>query len=428
VSGLNLRIACLGDSITFGQGSADGNGYRADLLQLLSGSNVLFIGSQRNGEMSNNQNEGWSGYNIAGVTLKAPNIYQGKPNVVLLHLGTNDMHIAGQDVAGAPQRLSALIDQIFNNCPDVTIIVASIIMSQSNDAAYTKIPTYNEAISALIATKIAAGAKLVHIDMQNILTSSDYVDSLHPNSKGYAKMANAWLSGIQAAASLITEPSAVFQGVLLDLAQGSAKAPVDTVPASCVGTITWNGKNNIGKGPNIGISDTNSDSSPRWKGSPNYAQGIVRPPTWRIQTTIGPFGPDNGSKVVMIDMDGDGYADYVRISDNGQADGYKNPGPGGGEWAFLGTLHAGTNGDVPSSQPSKVHLAEIDGNGKGDYIVSSKSTSPILAIIAHMKLLQAPFVVNMDIYKMAQRGRRALKKPDCPFSASDSFSLSEADH
>lgn len=47
-----------GASITFGINSSDGNGYRKDLLDLLAGNPVNYIGTQHGGTMSNNACEG----------------------------------------------------------------------------------------------------------------------------------------------------------------------------------------------------------------------------------------------------------------------------------------------------------------------------------------------------------------------------------
>jgi hypothetical protein len=57
-NGVNLRILPLGDSITYGAGSSDGNGYRLALQNMLSGNNVQYVGSQHSGSMANNSNEG----------------------------------------------------------------------------------------------------------------------------------------------------------------------------------------------------------------------------------------------------------------------------------------------------------------------------------------------------------------------------------
>jgi len=56
--GIELRIQPLGDSITYGTKSSDNNGYRLQLLNDLSGSKVVYVGSVRNGDMADNFNEG----------------------------------------------------------------------------------------------------------------------------------------------------------------------------------------------------------------------------------------------------------------------------------------------------------------------------------------------------------------------------------
>ena len=61
--GTELRILPLGDSITYGFQSTDGNGYRLRLQEDLSGSKLLFVGDpqRQGGNMANNQNAGTYG-------------------------------------------------------------------------------------------------------------------------------------------------------------------------------------------------------------------------------------------------------------------------------------------------------------------------------------------------------------------------------
>ena len=58
--GTELRILPLGDSITYGIQSTDGNGYRLRLQEDLSGSKLLYVGDpqRQGGNMANNQNAG----------------------------------------------------------------------------------------------------------------------------------------------------------------------------------------------------------------------------------------------------------------------------------------------------------------------------------------------------------------------------------
>src|SRR5689334_13802099 len=58
-----LRVMPLGDSITWGVGSPSGNSYRSFLANKLTaeGHTLDFVGSGRNGTMSDPDNEGHSG-------------------------------------------------------------------------------------------------------------------------------------------------------------------------------------------------------------------------------------------------------------------------------------------------------------------------------------------------------------------------------
>ncbi len=61
-----IRLMPLGDSITWGLQSSTGNGYRGPLWSELAadGHPLDFVGTVRNGSMSDPDNEGHSGYRI----------------------------------------------------------------------------------------------------------------------------------------------------------------------------------------------------------------------------------------------------------------------------------------------------------------------------------------------------------------------------
>jgi lysophospholipase L1-like esterase len=86
--GVTLRMLPLGDSITWGFQSSDGNGYRLDLKNLLSGNQVIYVGSQQSGSMANNENEGHPGALIDQIATYAQASLPDRPNVVLLMAGT----------------------------------------------------------------------------------------------------------------------------------------------------------------------------------------------------------------------------------------------------------------------------------------------------------------------------------------------------
>ncbi|KAK6980924.1 lipolytic enzyme [Favolaschia claudopus] len=169
--GLNIRLLPLGDSITWGFTSSDGNGYRAALHDLLQpGNTVDFIGSLKSGTMVDNDNEGHIGAIIEQIAQSATNALAlpARPNVVLLMAGTND--VLDNISSGAPAQLSTLIDTIFPT-------------GQAN----------------MVNTRKAAGQHILLASMASVL-SSDLIDGIHPTDAGYVKMANAWFPVIQQAA------------------------------------------------------------------------------------------------------------------------------------------------------------------------------------------------------------------------------------
>lgn len=197
--GVELRVMPLGDSITFGFKSSDGNGYRLRLEQDLSGSNLLYVGSVQSGNMADNFNEGHSGATINQISGFASNSLSDRPNVVLLHAGTNDMNNSPptDPYSSAPDRLGALIDQIFAACPDAAILVAQIINAANADTE-ARIQTFNNAVPGVVAQRANAGHHVMVVDFRSV-TVSDLQDGLHPSDQGYQKMGDIWFSGIQAA-------------------------------------------------------------------------------------------------------------------------------------------------------------------------------------------------------------------------------------
>lgn len=86
-----LRIMPLGASITQGVGSTDGNGYRKLLRSQLrfKGWKVNMVGSKKNGEMADNDNEGHPGKVINEVHEAFINSKSSlMPNLVLINAGT----------------------------------------------------------------------------------------------------------------------------------------------------------------------------------------------------------------------------------------------------------------------------------------------------------------------------------------------------
>jgi lysophospholipase L1-like esterase len=212
-NGTPCAIMPLGDSITFAD-LAPGAGYRVELFHqsLVNLQNITFVGSQMNGPPTvdgkpfPNQSEGHSGYVISGGAngiseLTDASLAKYKPNIVLLMIGTND--VAGnRDLANAPARLGALLDQIVRGAPSALLVVAKIVPTKT-DALNTRVQMFNAAIGPLVEQRVGAGKHIAMVDMYAALTANaNYKtellrDELHPTLVGYQVMGRTWYAAIR---------------------------------------------------------------------------------------------------------------------------------------------------------------------------------------------------------------------------------------
>jgi lysophospholipase L1-like esterase len=332
--GVTLRILPLGDSITYGFRSSDGNGYRLDLENLLSGNPVDFIGSLTNGNMADNHNEGHSGATIAQIAGYATLSLPDRPNIVLLHAGTNDMNNAPPvDPTNAPARLGAMIDAILAACPDAAVLVAQIIPA-SNPTTNSLVQAYDAAIPSVVQARASAGKHVLLVDMYDALTQSDLFDGLHPNDGGYAKMAGVWLTGIEKAAGLgwVRTPVQVPN-------------PVGGGGVACSGNPIWLPQGEIATG--LGAMDMTFST------------------VWSPQGQVA-SGAGSASQVRFGDIDGDGRDDYLLVYDSGAVDLYLNTlGPGGDiVWVLYPQIATG----IPDLDGAGVRFADVNGDGRDDYL------------------------------------------------------------
>ncbi|MFJ1959067.1 ricin-type beta-trefoil lectin domain protein [Streptomyces microflavus] len=241
----SLRLMPLGNSITWGVGSPSGNSYRGFLWNQLAaqGHALDFVGSGRNGPMSDPDHEGHSGWRIDQITSIADSVLsQYRPNVITLEIGTNDLN-GDYQVPTAPDRMSALIDQLLRSAPDATVLVGTVIVSTSPTEEANR-PTFNQKLTQIVQSKAAAGKHVRLIDM-SALTSADLSDALHPNDNGFSKMADAFAAGVRAAdvAGWIAPPVSLggairsgIEGKCLDVKDGSSANGTAAQIWSCNGT------------------------------------------------------------------------------------------------------------------------------------------------------------------------------------------------
>ena len=192
----------LGDSITRGVKSSDEGGYRSQLFKLIVAANqkvtFYWLVEQRTdagvGTAFPRMHEGHSGWTISQLVATDPQVprWSGKPNIVLLHIGTND--IGSRDPAGMATRLEALLDKIAQNGPDALIVVAQITAARTDNDIRD---AYNAKIPGIVQSHAAKGQHIISVDVNKIPMAGLSSDGVHPNDQGYAYMAGVWYAAIK---------------------------------------------------------------------------------------------------------------------------------------------------------------------------------------------------------------------------------------
>jgi lysophospholipase L1-like esterase len=143
------------------------------------------------GETFPRAHEGHSGWTIQQIDGIVPDpALNVAPHIVLLHIGTNDMY---QGANGAPDRLSALIDQILTDLPDALLVVSNIIPFPGQVGA---VNTFNSAVPGIVDARKNAGKHILFVDQFMGFPTSELGDGVHPNQAGYSRMAGKWYAAI----------------------------------------------------------------------------------------------------------------------------------------------------------------------------------------------------------------------------------------
>jgi lysophospholipase L1-like esterase len=240
ISGRPVKIMPLGDSITWGVGSSTTSSYRLGLWQRLvtgAGLAVDFVGSGQSGALPDTDNEGHSGWRIEQLTASIDGwLAATTPDVVLLHIGTNDMN-QNFDIANAPARLAALVDHIQATAPGVELFVAQIIPAR-DATVESRIAAFNAALPAVLQSK---GTHVHVLNMHGVVTTADLADGLHPSAAGYDKMGAAWFGALQAVPVALnpTGPALGAPVALINPGSGRCLDVTGANTAAGTPTIIW---------------------------------------------------------------------------------------------------------------------------------------------------------------------------------------------
>lgn len=233
---------------------------------------------------------------------------------MLLHAGTNDVGVTPD----APQQLTKLVDKILSQCPDATVLVATI-MHRGDADIDAKTIDYNNEVRKIVDAR--QGQHVYLVDQYSAILPGDPVDRIHPTPAGYDKMAEVWSTAIQ---------QVIGMGLIQDPVAGTGGPGMRQ---TCTGTLFWNPFGELLNGGALGAD----------------------------------LDQDGAHAVQFADLNADGRDDFIWIGPNGEVTAYVNGGPAAdGHWIWYpqpSNIAGGVGGER-----GEIHFADLTGDGRAEYL------------------------------------------------------------
>ncbi len=208
------RIMPLGDSITRGwYGSSHDWGYRKPLYDFLTGAgyNFDFVGIKNDGSFpdpSHEGRDGWQANELLNGRTSVPAegkladwLIADEPDVILLHIGTNDVSWNDINFNDVNEILDVIDEYEISSGRHITVVLALIINRRIDSPAVKRANTtqFNIDVYNMAMNRIADGDDIIIVDMESVLSYDigvDMADEVHPNDNGYIKMAAVWYDAL----------------------------------------------------------------------------------------------------------------------------------------------------------------------------------------------------------------------------------------
>jgi lysophospholipase L1-like esterase len=219
-----LRIMAIGASTTRGDESFDNNGFRRPIREHLVaiGNPVNYVGTQRVGNMSDNEIEAYPGARLDMMHHHAEQVVpRTKPNIFLVNLGANDC-FQHWDIPNFYKRYYSFVDYLLKASPRATIIMGTLLPSTETERfnGAEDIAEVNRQMHRLHKIFQAEGKPVVMADMtgpDGIQTTDLASDGMHPVSSAYIRMGQIMLRAIfEANARGFLRPAEPVHGILQD--------------------------------------------------------------------------------------------------------------------------------------------------------------------------------------------------------------------
>jgi lysophospholipase L1-like esterase len=197
-----IRIMPLGDSITQANDRYDSYRRRLWLRLRQAGYEVDFVGSHQTHfggpaprSDFDQDHEGHWGWRVDEVLTRIEQwTAAAEPDVVLIHLGTNDLGV--EPIETTLAELQSLLERIRQVNPQVTLLIAELIPCGDPE----QIRQLNQLIRQLANQMNTDNSSVISVDQFSGFDptrSKDTYDGCHPNAAGERKIADRWFAALQ---------------------------------------------------------------------------------------------------------------------------------------------------------------------------------------------------------------------------------------
>ena len=194
-----MRVMPLGDSITDGLAAAGRLPQRPvavhDRRRAERGLRRLTVERARRSSATATRRATRAGGSRSCTRTRAAGCWGTGPDVVLLHIGTNDV-IQRSGLQAAPRRLGALVDLITTTLPSAHVYVATIT-PLADPANERRVRAFNAAVPGLVARRRRQGPARPPGRHARRADRQGHLRRRHPpDNGGYSKMAARWYSAL----------------------------------------------------------------------------------------------------------------------------------------------------------------------------------------------------------------------------------------
>jgi lysophospholipase L1-like esterase len=193
----------LGAPTVFGAESLDMTGWRRTLRQKLAGvgNPVTMVGTQRTGNIVDNDVEAYSGVRIDQVYQHAQiSVPQMKPKLIILYAGSND-NFQNASLPTLFKRYYALVEYVLTASPRATVVVSTLMPTTETElwGGQDRVGDCNTQLRRVYQVLKRKGKPVVMVEMEDedgLQIENLGPEHMHPTRAGYEIMSRKFFEAI----------------------------------------------------------------------------------------------------------------------------------------------------------------------------------------------------------------------------------------